>query len=60
MKSKKLQLLIDDSKKVIKNEVDVESLKKYHKKFMKNNKLIVKTQQRLKNERHNIFTEEIN
>ena len=27
---------------------------------MKNNRLISKTQQRLKSERHNIFTEEIN
>ena len=27
---------------------------------MKNNKLILKTQQRFKRERHNVFTEEIN
>ena len=28
--------------------------------FMKNNKLILKTQQRFKSERSNVFTEEIN
>ena len=35
-------------------------LKKVHKKFIKNKKLILKTQQSFKSERHNIFTEEIN
>ena len=28
--------------------------------MIKNNKLILKTEQRVKNERHNVFTEEIN
>ena len=28
--------------------------------FIKDNKLVLKTQQRFKSERHNIFTEEIN
>ena len=36
--------------------MDVESLKE----FIKNNKVILKTQQRFKIERHNAFTEEIN
>ena len=36
------------------------SLKKYHKEFIKSNKLILKTKQRFKKERHNVFTEEIN
>ena len=36
------------------------SLKKDHIEFIKNNKLILKTQQRFKSERHNVFTEEIN
>ena len=39
-----------------KNETDVDNLKY----FIKNNKLISKTQQNLKSERHNVFTEEIN
>ena len=36
------------------------SLKKGHIEFIKNNKLILKTQQRFKSGRHNVFTEEIN
>ena len=31
-----------------------------HKEFIKNNKIILKIQQRFKSERHNVFTEEIN
>ena len=38
-----------------KNKSDVDSPRE----FIKNNKLILKTQQRLKSERHNVFTEEI-
>ena len=36
-----------------KNEIDVDSLKKDHEEFIKNNKLILKEQQRFKSERHN-------
>ena len=43
-----------------KNKIDIDSLKEDYKKFIKNHKLILKTQQRFKSERHNIFTEEIN
>ena len=43
-------------KNLEKNETDVDNLKD----FIKNNKLILKTQQNLKSERHNVFTEEIN
>ena len=43
-----------------KNKIHVDSLKEDQKEFIKNNKLILKTQQRLKGERHNLFTEEIN
>ena len=43
-----------------KNEIDVDCLKKDHKEFIKNNKIILKTQQRFKSERHNAFTEETN
>ena len=39
-----------------KNKNDVGSSKE----FLKNDKLILKTQQRFKSERNNIFTEEIN
>ena len=33
--------------------------KRKHNDFIKNNKVILKTQQRFKNERHNVFTKEI-
>ena len=36
------------------------SLKEDPKELVKNNKLILKTQQRFRSERHNILTEEIN
>ena len=35
-------------------------IKDDQKDFLKNKKLILKTQQRFKSERHNVFTEEIN
>ena len=41
-------------------KIDAVSFKEVHKKFIKNNKLILKTQQRFKSERHNFFTKEIN
>ena len=43
-----------------KNKINIDSLKKNHKQFIKSNKSILKTQQRFKGERHNVFTEEIN
>ena len=42
-----------------KNEITTDSLKRNHKQFLRNNKSILKTQQRFKRERHNVFTEEI-
>ena len=36
------------------------SLEEAHKEFIKNNELILKTQQRFRSEKHNVFTEEIN
>ena len=41
-----------------KKKIDEDSLKEDQKSFVKNNKLILKIQQRLKNERHNVFAEE--
>ena len=43
-----------------KKKIDVDSLKEDPKDFVKDNKLISKTQQRFKSKRHNDFTEEIN
>ena len=37
----------------------VDSLKKDQKEFIKNNKLILKTQQRFRSEKRNVFTEKI-
>ena len=35
-------------------------MKKDHREFTENNKLVLKTQQKFKSERHNVFTEDIN
>ena len=43
-----------------KNKIDIDSIKESHKEFIKNNKLILKIQQRFESERHNVFIEEIN
>ena len=45
-----------------KYEINIDSFFCYkgeHKEFIKNNKIILKIQQRFKSERHNVFTEEI-
>ena len=39
-----------------KNKIDIDSIKE----FIKNNKSLLKIQQRLKSERHTVFTEKIN
>ena len=41
-----------------KNEINNDGIEKGDKEFIKNKKLILKTQQRFKSERHNDFTEE--
>ena len=43
-----------------KSKVNVDSLKEDQKEFIKDNKLILKSQQRFKSQKHNVFTEEIN
>ena len=43
-----------------KSEGSIESLRENHNEFIKNNRLILKTQQRFKSEEHNVFTEAIN
>ena len=52
--------LEDKMNQLEKNKVNTESLRENHKEFIKNNKLILKTQQRFKRERHSVFNEEIN
>ena len=43
---------------LVKKKIDVDSLKGDQKEIIENNKLILKTQQRFKSERHNVFAEE--
>ena len=42
-----------------KNKPAVDSLRENHKEFIKNNKLILKSQQRFRSEKHNTFAEEV-
>ena len=42
------------------NHFDLDSLKNDHKEFIKNSKLILKTQERFRSENHNDFTEKMN
>ena len=51
---------LENKTNYLKKEINIGSIKKDHKEFIKNNKLILKTQQRLKSEKHYVFTEEIN
>ena len=43
-----------------KYKINIGSFKKNHKNLLRNNKSILKTQQRSKSERHSVFGEEIN
>ena len=57
LEATQLEILINHLKK---NEIDVDSLKKDQKEFIKNNKLTLKVQQRFKRESYNGFTKKIN
>ena len=52
-----LNLKIEET---IQKKINIYHIKENHKEFLKNSKSTLKTQQRFKSERHNIFTEEIN
>ena len=41
-----------------KNGTNIDSIKKNHKDLIKNNRMLVKTQQRFKSKRHKVFTED--
>ena len=49
-----------EKNKLFKKKTNIHNLKEDQIEFVKNNKLILKTQQRFKSERLNVFTEEIN
>ena len=40
-----------------KNKLNVDSLRENHKEFIKNNKLVLQSQQRFRSKKHNVFTE---
>ena len=44
----------------MKNNLNADNLQKNHTEFIKNNKLILKSQQRFSWEKHNVFTPEVN
>ena len=46
--------------KKFRKEINVDYLREDKIKFIEKNKVVLKTQQRFKSERHNVFTEEIN
>ena len=50
--------IIKTSRKI--NKPDVDSLWENHKEFIKNNKLILKSQQIFRSKKHNVFTENVN
>ena len=60
-KKQKARKSVSSNKKNIqkKNKIHVNRFKEDHKKFIKDNKLTLKTQQRFTNEKHNVFAEEI-
>ena len=43
-----------------KNKLSVDSLRENHKEFIKINRLILKSQKRIKSKKHNVFTKEVN
>ena len=43
-----------------KNKLDADSLIENRKEFIKNNKLLLKLQQSFRDEKHDVFTEEVN
>ena len=46
-------------KQLAKNRLVGDSLRESHKEFIKINKLLLKSQQRFRSEKHNVFTEEV-
>ena len=52
--------MIIKKRKIEKIEINIDNIKKDHKELLERNKLILKTQQRFKSERDNVYTEEIN
>ena len=60
IKKQKTTQLENKINRLEENKIDIDHIKENCKEFIKNNKSMLKTQQRFKRERHNLFTEEIN
>ena len=60
IKKQKTTQLENKINRLEENKIDIDHIKENCKEFIKNNKSMLKTQQRFKRERHNVFTEEIN
>ena len=59
LKATQLENKINQLEKTKKSTESTKSLRQNHNEFIKNNKLILKIQQKFESERHNVFTEEI-
>ena len=51
---------LEDKIKYVEKKINIDNLKKSRIEFIRNNKSILKIQQRFKREKHNFFTKEIN
>ena len=51
---------LENKTNYLEKKIDIYCIKENQKEFIRNNKLILKTQQRFKSEKHNVFTEKIN
>ena len=51
---------LENKTNYLEKKIDIYCIKENKKEFIRNNKLILKTQQRFKSEKHNVFTEKIN
>ena len=44
----------------LKNDIETDSLRENHRELIKNNRILLRSQQRFRSKKHNIFTEEVN
>ena len=44
----------------LKNDIETDSLRENHRELIKNNRILLRSQQRFRSKNHNIFTEEVN
>ena len=44
----------------LKNDIETDILRENHRELIKNNRILLRSQQRFRSKKHNIFTEEVN